>query len=71
MVIYMPAPKSGMRRLGRMVVVVAWGLLVRLLALLWDLADGLTGCKAAEGLGVVSVPQSCSPEHVSDLLLYI
>lgn len=58
-VIYMPAPKSGTRRLGRMVAIVAWGPLVRLLVLLWDLADGLTGCKAAEGFGVVTVLQSC------------
>lgn len=59
MVIYMPAPKDGMRRLRRMVAIVVWGPLVRLLVLLWDLADGLTGCKAAEGFGVVTVLQSC------------
>lgn len=51
----MPAPKSGVRRLRRMVAIVAWGPLVRLLVLLWDLADG---CKAAEGLGVVTVLQA-------------
>ena len=59
-VIYMPAPKNGTRRLGRMVAIVAWGPLVRLLVLLWDLADGLTRCKAAERFGVVTVLQSCS-----------
>ena len=57
-VIYMPAPKSGTRRLGRMVAIVAWGPLVRLLVLLWELAGGLTGGKAAEGFGTVL--QSCS-----------
>lgn len=54
----MPAPKSGRRRLERMVAIVAWGPLVRLLVLLGDLAHG---CKVAEGLGVVTVLQSCSP----------
>jgi len=70
-VIYMPAPKVGMRRLWRMVAIVAWGHLVRLLVLLWDLADGLTGCKAAEGFGVVTMLRSCSLEHVTKALLYI
>lgn len=71
MVIYMPAPKSGMRRLRRLVAIVAWGPLVRLLVLLWDLAGRLTGCKAAEGLGVVTVLQSYSPEHVTNVLLSV
>lgn len=44
---------------------------LKVLVLLWDLADGLTGCKTAEGLGAVTVLQSRFPEHVTNVLLYI